>query len=170
MTLLGAPIMVLLFVLFPRMAPLWGTPGDAMSGRSGLSGRMEVGQITSLALDDSIALRVRFESEPPGAAVLEDNKELCSPTPCDVTFKGEGGAGAREHKIVLNKKGFKSTTIVVSPSDSKMSSKLDVWASGGGAAVSPGPAQPPTTAPKFDGCLDNSDCKGGKTCVHGWCK
>uniref|UniRef100_UPI0035B16BEB transglutaminase TgpA family protein n=1 Tax=Hylemonella sp. TaxID=2066020 RepID=UPI0035B16BEB len=65
MTLLGAPIMVLLFVLFPRMAPLWGMPGDAMSGRSGLSGRMEVGQITSLALDDSIALRVRFEGELP---------------------------------------------------------------------------------------------------------
>lgn len=65
MTLLGAPIMVLLFVLFPRVAPLWGTPGDAMSGRSGLSGSMEVGQITSLALDDSIALRVRFEGEPP---------------------------------------------------------------------------------------------------------
>lgn len=61
MTLLGAPVMVLLFVLFPRVAPLWGTPGDAMTGRSGLSGRMQVGQITSLALDDSVALRVRFE-------------------------------------------------------------------------------------------------------------
>ena len=32
MALLGAPIMVVLFVLFPRMAPLWGVPGDAMSG------------------------------------------------------------------------------------------------------------------------------------------
>jgi hypothetical protein len=37
MTLLGAPIMLLLFVLFPRFGPLWGLPGDAMSGRSGLS-------------------------------------------------------------------------------------------------------------------------------------
>jgi transglutaminase-like putative cysteine protease len=65
MTLLGAPIMVLLFVLFPRMAPLWGTPGDALTGRSGLSSRMQVGNIASLALDDSVALRVRFEGEPP---------------------------------------------------------------------------------------------------------
>ena len=65
MTLLGAPIMVLLFVLFPRMAPLWGTPGDAMSGRSGLSGQMRVGEINSLALDDGIAMRVRFAGVPP---------------------------------------------------------------------------------------------------------
>lgn len=65
MTLLGAPVMVLLFVLFPRMAPLWGTPGDALSGRSGLSGQMRVGEITSLALDDGIAMRLRFEGPPP---------------------------------------------------------------------------------------------------------
>ena len=65
MTLLGAPVMVLLFVLFPRMAPLWGTPGDAMSGRSGLSTQMQIGNITNLALDDSVALRVRFEGDPP---------------------------------------------------------------------------------------------------------
>ncbi len=63
--LLGAPIMVVLFMLFPRLAPLWGTPGDAMSGRSGLSDRMAVGSIASLALDDSVALRIRFEDAPP---------------------------------------------------------------------------------------------------------
>ncbi|MDO8448330.1 MAG: DUF3488 and transglutaminase-like domain-containing protein [Rhodoferax sp.] len=65
MALLGAPIMAVLFVLFPRMAPLWGVPGDAMSGRSGLSASMQVGNIASLALDDSIAMRVRFEGAAP---------------------------------------------------------------------------------------------------------
>jgi transglutaminase-like putative cysteine protease len=65
MTLLGAPVMAVLFLLFPRFAPLWGIPGDAMAGRSGLSAQMEVGTIASLALDDSIALRVRFEGSPP---------------------------------------------------------------------------------------------------------
>jgi transglutaminase-like putative cysteine protease len=65
MALLGAPIMAVLFVLFPRIAPLWGLPGDAMSGRSGLSASMQVGTIASLALDDSIAMRVRFEGPPP---------------------------------------------------------------------------------------------------------
>ena len=60
MALLGAPVMAVMFVLFPRMAPLWGVPSDAMAGRSGLSNTMQVGNIASLALDDSIAMRVRF--------------------------------------------------------------------------------------------------------------
>jgi len=65
MALLGAPIMALLFVLFPRLAPLWGMPGDAMSGRSGLSATMQVGSIAALALEDGIAMRVRFDGPPP---------------------------------------------------------------------------------------------------------
>lgn len=65
MALLGAPVMAVLFVLFPRFAPLWGIPGDAMSGRSGLSAQMQVGNMADLVLDDSIALRVRFEGPPP---------------------------------------------------------------------------------------------------------
>ena len=65
MALLGAPIMVVLFMLFPRMAPLWGMPTDPATGRSGLSARMEVGTMATLALDDSVALRIRFEGQPP---------------------------------------------------------------------------------------------------------
>ena len=63
MALLGAPIMLALFVLFPRMAPLWGTPTDAMTGRSGLSNTMRVGSVTQLALDDGIAARIKFEND-----------------------------------------------------------------------------------------------------------
>ena len=70
MALLGAPIMVLLFVLFPRMAPLWGLPSDAMTGRSGLSASMTVGNIASLALDGSVAMRVRFDGTPPPQSAL----------------------------------------------------------------------------------------------------
>ncbi|WP_024536963.1 transglutaminase family protein [Comamonas badia] len=73
MALLGAPIMVLLFVLFPRFAPLWGIPNDQLAGRSGLSGEMSVGSIARLALDDSVALRVRFDTpggQPPPQAEL----------------------------------------------------------------------------------------------------
>lgn len=61
MALLGAPIMAILFMLFPRIAPLWGVPSDAMAGRSGLSNSMKVGNIASLALDNSVALRIKFE-------------------------------------------------------------------------------------------------------------
>jgi transglutaminase-like putative cysteine protease len=63
MALLGAPIMLVLFMLFPRMAPLWGTPTDAMTGRTGLSSTMRVGNIAELALDDGIAARIRFDGD-----------------------------------------------------------------------------------------------------------
>ncbi|MEP6969266.1 MAG: DUF3488 and transglutaminase-like domain-containing protein, partial [Betaproteobacteria bacterium] len=70
MAALGAPIMLVLFMLFPRLAPLWGVPSDAMAGRSGLSETMEVGAIAELALDDSIAMRIRFDGLPPAQSEL----------------------------------------------------------------------------------------------------
>jgi transglutaminase-like putative cysteine protease len=63
-TLLGVPLMVVLFVLFPRIGPLWGLPTDA-AGRTGLSGSMRLGGVASIADDDSIALRVRFQGPAP---------------------------------------------------------------------------------------------------------
>lgn len=70
MVLLGAPIMAVLFLLFPRLAPLWGIPSDGMTGRSGLSSSMQVGTIASLALDDSIAMRIQFEGQLPAQAEM----------------------------------------------------------------------------------------------------
>ncbi|SFC44354.1 Transglutaminase-like superfamily protein [Polaromonas sp. OV174] len=70
MALLGAPVMLVLFLLFPRLAPLWGVPSDAMTGRTGLSGSMQVGTIAKLALDDSVAMRIKFEGQPPPQADL----------------------------------------------------------------------------------------------------
>ncbi|HLL12773.1 MAG TPA: transglutaminaseTgpA domain-containing protein [Rubrivivax sp.] len=55
----GIPLMVVLFVMFPRMGPLWGLPQDAQ-GRTGLSGSMRLGGVASIAEDDSVALRIRF--------------------------------------------------------------------------------------------------------------
>jgi transglutaminase-like putative cysteine protease len=65
MALAGAPIMLALFMLFPRLAPLWGTPGDAMAGRTGLSNTMRVGTIAELALDEGIAARIKFDNDKP---------------------------------------------------------------------------------------------------------
>jgi len=62
--LYGAPLMVALFVLFPRIGPLWGVPQDA-AGRTGLSGTMRMGGLASVANDDSIAFRVRFADRVP---------------------------------------------------------------------------------------------------------
>ncbi|WP_311224265.1 MULTISPECIES: DUF3488 and transglutaminase-like domain-containing protein [unclassified Acidovorax] len=62
MALLGAPVMLVLFLLFPRMAPLWGMPADETRGRSGLSGEMRIGNIAELVLDEGVALRVNFDT------------------------------------------------------------------------------------------------------------
>ncbi|QTD43823.1 transglutaminaseTgpA domain-containing protein [Ottowia testudinis] len=70
MALAGAPVMIALFVLFPRFSPLWGIPSDALTGRSGLSSSMEVGNVAKLALDDGIAMRVKFEGAPPPQRAL----------------------------------------------------------------------------------------------------
>jgi transglutaminase-like putative cysteine protease len=62
--LLGAPIMVVMFLLFPRIGPLWGVPQDGTSSM-GLSQRMRMGSVAEVAQDDSIALRVRFDGAAP---------------------------------------------------------------------------------------------------------
>ena len=67
--LLGAPIMALLFVLFPRVGPLWGVPQDG-PGRTGLSNSMRMGSVAEIAQDDSIALRIRFEGAPPSTGAM----------------------------------------------------------------------------------------------------
>jgi transglutaminase-like putative cysteine protease len=58
--LLGAPIMVALFVLFPRIGPLWALPADGQA-KTGLSGTLRMGAMASVANDDSIAFRLRFD-------------------------------------------------------------------------------------------------------------
>ncbi|MDH5328687.1 MAG: DUF3488 and transglutaminase-like domain-containing protein [Aquincola sp.] len=60
--LLGAPIMLVLFMLFPRMAPLWAVPQEQLA-KSGLSGSLRLGGVAELAVDDSIALRARFTGD-----------------------------------------------------------------------------------------------------------
>ena len=62
LVLWGSPIMVALFLFFPRMAPLWGMPANELAGKTGLSENMVVGAVASLAQDESVALRLRFEA------------------------------------------------------------------------------------------------------------
>ena len=61
---LGAPLMVALFLLFPRIGPLWGMPHDA-AGKTGLSGTMQMGAMAAIANDDEIAFRIRFDGRVP---------------------------------------------------------------------------------------------------------
>ena len=67
--LLGLPVMVALFLLFPRFGPLWGLPQDS-GGRTGLSGTLRMGGVADLANDESIAFRVRFDGAGPPPEAL----------------------------------------------------------------------------------------------------
>lgn len=64
------PIMVVLFLMVPRLAgPLWGH-GDPGTGVTGLSNVMAPGSIGKLVLSDELAFRVRFEGPAPTADQL----------------------------------------------------------------------------------------------------
>ncbi|MFO1339350.1 MAG: DUF3488 and transglutaminase-like domain-containing protein [Burkholderiaceae bacterium] len=66
--LVGTPIMVALFLLFPRLGPLWAMPGAG--SKTGLSDNLQLGQVAEVANDDSIAFRLRFDGPlPPGEAL-----------------------------------------------------------------------------------------------------
>jgi transglutaminase-like putative cysteine protease len=68
---LAIPLTVVAFYIFPRIqGPLWGLPGDANSGRSGLSDSMSPGNISKLALSEEIAFRVKFSEQVPAKAQL----------------------------------------------------------------------------------------------------
>ncbi|MDI9245516.1 DUF3488 and transglutaminase-like domain-containing protein [Marinobacter sp. CHS3-4] len=59
------PIVVLLFVFFPRMSPLWSVPLVSGEARSGISDTMTPGDISSLAQSSERAFRVTFGDDIP---------------------------------------------------------------------------------------------------------
>ena len=62
----SVPLMVVFFVLFPRVqGPLWGMPSDAFAGVTGLSDSMSPGTINQLVLSDDVALRAEFAGPVP---------------------------------------------------------------------------------------------------------
>ena len=68
--ILAIPIMIVLFVFFPRLSgPIWKMPGGS-SASSGISDTMSPGAISSLQLFDKVALRVKFEGDEPNGNQL----------------------------------------------------------------------------------------------------
>ncbi len=67
--LLGTPVMVALFLFFPRIAPLWGVPQDGR-GSTGLSDKLFMGAIAELAQNDEIVMRLRFPEKTPSLSDL----------------------------------------------------------------------------------------------------
>ncbi|MCW8830019.1 MAG: DUF3488 and transglutaminase-like domain-containing protein, partial [Gammaproteobacteria bacterium] len=71
MVMQSVPLMLVLFVLFPRIpGPLWGIPEDVRTSRTGISDEMSPGSINNLISSSEVAFRVQFKSEPPEARDL----------------------------------------------------------------------------------------------------
>lgn len=67
----AAPVMLALFLLFPRApGPLWGVPKDAYSGMAGLSDNMSPGSISQLSQSDAVAFRAEFQGKLPSPSQL----------------------------------------------------------------------------------------------------
>lgn len=62
------PLMLVLFILVPRIPPLWNLPQDQARARTGMSDSMSPGQVSRLSLSTDLAFRVEFDGEvpPPG--------------------------------------------------------------------------------------------------------
>lgn len=64
--LASLPLMVILFVLFPRLGgPLWQLAAPPSSAVTGLSDRLQLGGISQLSQSRALAFRVRFDQTPP---------------------------------------------------------------------------------------------------------
>ncbi len=64
------PLMLLLFVFFPRLGPLWSLPQPNDKAVSGLSDSMAPADIAELSRSDALAFRASFEGETPDRSQL----------------------------------------------------------------------------------------------------
>lgn len=63
------PMMLVLFVVIPRLGPLWAIPNQQMA-KTGFSDSLSPGDLGNLALNRSPAFRVEFTRQPPSANQL----------------------------------------------------------------------------------------------------
>ena len=61
------PLMLVIFIIFPRIGPIWAIATPNQKARTGLSSEMTPGDIASLARSDEIVFRAIFEDEPPAS-------------------------------------------------------------------------------------------------------
>ncbi|MGJ3255354.1 MAG: transglutaminaseTgpA domain-containing protein [Alcanivorax sp.] len=67
-TLQAVPLMVVLFLLVPRVAPLWNMQVGGDKARTGMSDSMSPGQISELSESAELAFRVDFQGDVPPRA------------------------------------------------------------------------------------------------------
>jgi protein-glutamine gamma-glutamyltransferase len=79
LVVLGAPIMLVLFFLFPRFAPLWTLTNQKSTAVSGLSNEMRVGDMSQITLDNRIILRLAVDATNPPTQIPSKDIYLRGP-------------------------------------------------------------------------------------------
>ena len=64
------PLMLILFVLFPRISPLWSVPLQTEFGRTGVTNSMSPGDISRLTQSDGLAFKATFKADVPKYSAL----------------------------------------------------------------------------------------------------
>ena len=70
MLLQAVPLMLVLFLLFPRIGPLWAVNTPGAQARTGLAESMTPADVADLARSSELAFRVAFEGAPPPQSSL----------------------------------------------------------------------------------------------------
>ena len=70
MMLQALPLMLVLFLVFPRFSPLWEVPLPSHQAKTGISDTMSPGDISSLSQSGELAFRVTFSGEIPAKQAM----------------------------------------------------------------------------------------------------
>jgi serine/threonine-protein kinase len=105
------------------------TPADSSSAAASAASAAAAASASAIA--NAAPLKVRVSSEPEGANVREDGREVCAATPCDVSFAPDG---KKTRKLLFVKNGFRNDLREVGATDGQLTVKL---AKAGGGYVPP---------------------------------
>nr|WP_010133052.1 DUF3488 and transglutaminase-like domain-containing protein [Microbulbifer agarilyticus] len=61
----SVPVMLILFVVMPRLGPLWAVPNNSAAASTGISDSMSPGDFSQLSKSDKPALRISFDGSVP---------------------------------------------------------------------------------------------------------
>ena len=112
------PLMLVLFLLMPRLGPLWDVPTPGRSAITGMGDTVAPGDITRLSRSAGIAFRVRFEGEIPprgqlywrGLTLSQFDGRRWSRGPSGETARASGPAqrrdgGFSDYSVTLERTG-----------------------------------------------------------------
>ena len=114
--LFALPMMLVLFVLFPRIDPLWSIPSKSGQGITGMGDSIRLGDVSRLGRSAEVAFRAQFSDTPPARSdlywrgIVIDQYEggtwrrsaSSKPRPTQMTLKGDdSGATSSSYRVIL---------------------------------------------------------------------